>query len=219
MKRIFAMFAVLALVAGMAMAAPSMYGSNGLFRTISAQNAGPMNYGIGVNVYGWQFAADSSAAAPYKLTVRDIKILPSGYFSINDMLELSVGTGFWMPSANAKGGTMDTTINPSGLLNSRVGLKFSYKLSDNFVGGLYAGYDIATLADTFKSAGVDYKGGIDARLLGDLKLGDGCLNLNAGMYMEMDADSASGETYYPNMHIPFGLGFSYDMGMITPYAE
>jgi len=39
------------------------------------------------------------------------------------------------------------------------------------------------------------------------------------MYMNMDKDSASGKTYYPNMHIPFGLGFSYDMGMITPYAE
>ena len=48
MKRIFAMFAVLALMAGMAMAQPSMYGSYGLVRTIAPENAGAMTRDIEV---------------------------------------------------------------------------------------------------------------------------------------------------------------------------
>jgi len=232
MKRIFAVFAVLALMAGMAMAQPSMYGSSGLFRTISAKNAGPKNFGIGVYAYGWKFDKDSTTTHPYKSGSMDMAIVPSGYFSLNDMFELSFGTNFLMPSSYVEIGGTKTTSNPSGLGDTRVGLKFSYKLSDNFVGGLYAGYDIATLADTFRYHGpqenaVKYNGGIDARLLADMKVGDGALNLNAGMYYDMMkvpdgstlTDTTDSKSIYPNMKIPFGLGFSYDMGMITPYAE
>ena len=47
MKRFIAIIAVIALAAGLAAAAPTIYGSNGLFRVINARNAGKMNFGIG----------------------------------------------------------------------------------------------------------------------------------------------------------------------------
>lgn len=231
MKRLIAMVAVIALVAGMASAAPTMYGSNGLFRTISAKNAGPMNYGIGAYVYGYKWDNDSTATSP-KMGAMDMAIVPSGYFSINDMFELSFGMNYLMPSSYSEVGGTKTTYNPSGLGYTRVGLKGSFKAAESFVLGAYVGYDIGTLADTFRYHGpqenaVKYNGGIDARLLGDLKFGDGCLNINAGMYYDMTkipetatlTDTTDSKGIYPNMSIPFGLGFSYDMGMIMPYAE
>jgi len=230
MKRTLALLVSLALVAGLASAAPSLYGSNGLFRTISAKNAGPMNFGIGAYVYGWKWDNDSTAATPYKTGAMDLGIVPNGYFSINDMFEISLGTEYLMPSSYVEVRGKKTTVNPSGLGYTRLGLKFSYKMSDAFVGGIYAGYDIgATLADTFKERGSAYKynGGIDARLLADLKLGEaGCLNLNAGMYYDLDkvpdwktADTTDSKSIYPNMAIPFSIGFSYDLGMITPFVD
>ncbi|MRR09103.1 hypothetical protein EG831_03250 [bacterium] len=224
MKRLIALVAVIALAAGMASAAPTMYGSNGLFRTISAKNAGPMNFGIGAYGSVWRWTKDSSATMPADIAVMDINILPSGYFSINDMFELSLGTGFYMPSWKVN----DSTVyDASGLLDTRVGLKVSLKAAENITLGLYAGYDIPTLADTFLPAGsYSHNGGVDARLLAGFGFGAANLDLNAGMYYDMDkyyrmtslTDSAE-ESVYPNMSIPFSLGFSYDMGWVTPFVD
>ncbi len=253
MKRTLALLVSLALVAGLASAAPSLYGSNGLFRTISAKNAGPMNFGIGAYVYGWKWDNDSTAATPYKTGAMDLTIVPNGYFSINDMIELSLATNYLMPSRYDEAGGIKTTVNPSGLGYSRVGAKFSLKAGETTTLGAYLGYDIgatladtflkagetttlgaylgydigATLADTFKQGtGYKYNGGIDGRLLAGFNFGQANLDLNAGVYYDMDqipdyatADTTDSKGVYPNMSIPLGMGFSYDMGLITPYVE
>ncbi|MDO9069680.1 MAG: hypothetical protein Q7W05_14655, partial [Deltaproteobacteria bacterium] len=227
MKRIFAIVAMLAMLAGMATAAPTIWGSSGMFRTISAQNAGPMNFGIGAYLYGWKWDADSTATN-LKTGALDMAIRPSGYFSITDMFELSVGTNYLMPSSYVEVGGTKYTYNPSGLGNTRVGLKLSIPAGDKMWLGAYFGYDIATVSDTLKvyTPGHVYKGGIDARLLADRHFGQdgrGCITFNAGMYYKLDKQYASVTdstevNVYPNMSLPFGIGLSYDMGYLTPYV-
>ncbi|HTY08065.1 MAG TPA: hypothetical protein VMF29_02755, partial [Candidatus Edwardsbacteria bacterium] len=181
MKRLIALVAVIALAAGMATAAPSFYGSNGLFRTISAQNAGPMNFGIGVHgiVYGYM---NDSSATSWKTLYYNATIPIEGYFAINDMFELSVAPAYYMQHYKATILGHDYTSDLNGLTDTRAGLKFSYKLSDAFIGGVYAGYNIPTISDTLNPYAhvTDFKhnGALDARLLADYKFGDGCLNLN-----------------------------------------
>ncbi len=226
MKRLIALAAAIALAASMATAAPTIWGSSGLFRTINAQNAGPMNFGIGAYVYGWTWYGDSSATVP-KQGATDLGIVPSGYFSITDMIELSAGTNYLMPSRYVEYGGTKYTYNPSGLGDTRFGLKVSIPARENVWLAVYGGYDMATRADTFLPGnGYEHKGGIDVRLLGDWMFGSGgCLTLNAGMYYRMDKYykhtglDSSLVNIYPNMSIPFGVGFSYDLGMLTPYAE
>ena len=228
MKKICAMLAVLALMAGMAWAAPTIWGSSGLFRTISAQNAGPMNFGIGAYLYGWKWDNDSTATS-LKSGALDMAIRPSGYFSINDMFELSVGTDYLMPSSyyyDSAGNKI--TDNRSGLGNTRVGLKVSLPVGQKMWVAAYFGYDIATVAETLKvfTPGRVYNGGIDARLLADRHFGPegrGCMTFNAGMYYKLDKMHASASDttevdIYPNMSLPFGIGISYDMGYLTPYV-
>jgi len=220
MKRLIAMVAVIALVAGMAMAAPSIYGSNGLVRTISAKNAGPMNYGIGAYVYGWRWAKDSSATTP-EITSMNINIAPQGYFSINDMIELSLGTTYQMNSL--KVGSVSSDLN--GMMDTRAGLKFSFKAAENIALGIYGGYDIPTTSDTLlwgfgKDTTYKHNGAIDARALAGFGFGAANLDVNAGLYYNLDKYEIRDTNYvYPNMAIPFNVGFSYDLGMITPYAE
>ena len=228
MKRLTAIVAILALAAGMASATPTFWGSNGLIRTIRAQNAGPMNFGIGAYVYGWKWDDDSSATGP-KQGALDLAIRPSGYFSITDMFELSVGTNYLMPSRYVEYGGTKYTYDPSGLGNTRIGLKLSVPAGEKMWVAAYLGYDIATLADTFRATGYKYNGGIDARMLADRHFGtDGraCLSFNAGMYYSMDkkyrytslTDSTE-VNVYPNMLLPFGMGLSYNKGMLTPFVE
>ena len=227
MKRILAIATVLVLMAGMAWASPTIWGSSGMFRTISAQNAGPMNFGIGAYLYGWKWDDDSTATS-LKSGATDLAIRPSGYFSINDMFELSAGTNYLMPSSYVEAGGTKYTYNPSGLGNTRVGLKLSLPVGEKMWMGAYFGYDIATVDDTFKTApsGRVYNGGIDARMLVDRHFGaegKGCMTFNAGMYYKLDKQHASATDstevdVYPNMSLPFGIGISYDMGYLTPYV-
>jgi outer membrane protein OmpA-like peptidoglycan-associated protein len=221
------MLAVLVLMAGMATASPTIWGSSGMFRTISAQNAGPMNFGIGAYLYGWKWDNDSTATSP-KSGALDLAVRPSGYFSINDMLELSVGTNYLMPSSYVEIGGTKYTTNPSGLGNTRVGLKLSIPAGEKMWLAAYFGYDIATVSETLKiyTPGHIYNGGIDARLLADRHFGAegrGCMTFNAGMYYKLDKQYASATdstevNVYPNMSLPFGIGISYDMGYLTPYV-
>jgi outer membrane protein OmpA-like peptidoglycan-associated protein len=227
MKRLIALVALMALAAGMASASPTIWGSSGMFRTISAQNAGPMNFGIGAYLYAWKWDDDSTATS-LKNGAMDMAIRPSGYFSINDMFELSAGTNYLMPSSYVEIGGTKYTYNPSGLGNTRVGLKMSIPAGDKMWLAAYFGYDIATVADTFKiaPAGHVYNGGIDARMLADRHFGQdgrGCITFNAGMYYKLDKMHASATdstevNIYPNMSLPFGIGLSYDMGYLTPYV-
>ena len=215
MKRIFAMFAVLALMAGMAMAAPSMYGSNGLIRLISAQNSGPMSFGIGFHGVAWM--KDSTVTHPY--SDKNAEIYPEIYFAFNDMFELSVAPKYnyyrndpWTASAGGKNGLFDT----------RVGLKVSYKASDMMALGLYGGYDIPTQGMMDSLLEVDtpavHNGIVHAKLLTDLNFGAAKVNVNLGFGYKLDKTNDT-TSVYPNIGFPFGIGFSYKTQWVTPFLE
>ncbi|MBU1355498.1 MAG: hypothetical protein KJ620_02940, partial [Candidatus Edwardsbacteria bacterium] len=217
MKRIVSVFAVLMMVAGMATAAPSIYGSNGLLRTISADNNGPMTFGVGVHGIIWM--KDSTASDPSK--VNQYLIVPGLNFAINDMFELSVAPVYQMQKVTWGGVDVDN----NGLLDTRAALKFSYKASDAFCLGVYAGYDIPTISDTLNPMASDsvYKhtGAIYALLIPGFDFGAAKLDLNVGLAYNLDKYEVAGVNYvYPNMGIPFGLGFSYQANdMFMPFLE
>jgi len=217
MKRIVSVFAVLMMVAGMATAAPSIYGSNGLLRIVSADNNGPMTFGVGVHGIIWM--KDSTAAAPYK--VNQYTIVPGLNFAINDMFELSVAPVYQMNKYTF--GSADASYN--GLLDTRAALKFSYKVSDAFCLGVYAGYDIPTISDTLNPYAADtiykHNGALHALLIPGFNFGAAKLDLNVGLDYNMDKYEVGGTNMvYPNMSIPFGLGFSYKANdMFMPFVE
>ncbi|MBI5805883.1 OmpA family protein [candidate division TA06 bacterium] len=222
MKRIFAMFAVVALMAGMAMAQPSIYGSKGLIWTIDPGNAGPMNYGVGVN--GAVMMSDSTL---FTYKSMSITVLPGIYFSISDMFELSVAPAYQMTTTTVAG----TDYKNNGLLDTRVGVKYSQKFSDLFCLGVYAGYDVPTLADTFKfgatGSAYKYTGVVHGVLIPGFNFGAANLNLNVGVDYSLNkvpdgatVDTTDSKAVYPNMVIPYGLGFSYKVNdMFTPFVE
>jgi hypothetical protein len=80
MKRIVSVFAVLMMVAGLAMATPSMYGSTGLVRTIAPDNCGPMSFGIGFR--GFLSMGDYDT----NFSWMNIDMVPMGNLAFNDML-------------------------------------------------------------------------------------------------------------------------------------
>lgn len=212
MKRIVSVFAVLMMVAGMATAAPSIYGSNGLLRVLSADNNGPMTFGVGVHGIIWM--KDSTASSPTK--INDYNIVAGINFAINDMFEISVAPAYDMYKVG------ENSYN--GLLDTRAGLKFSYKASDAFCLGIYAGYDIPTISDTLNPYANDtvYKhtGIVRGMIIPGFDFGAAKLNVNLGVAYKLDKYEVGGVNYvYPNLGIPFGLGFSYNAGMVTPFLE
>lgn len=218
MKRIISVFAVLALMAGMAMAQPSMYGSKGLIWTIEPGNAGPMNYAFGIN--GAYIMHDSTDVFPGKYTY--MGIMPGGYFSINDMFEISLGTTYQMYSQTVAG--VDADLN--GLLDTRLGFKYSIKASDMIGLGAYLGYDIPTqgaIGDSLLKYNDPYKhtGMVHFLLLAGFDFGAADLNLNAGVDYNLDKNEVGGVDYvYPKLAIPLGLAFSYKAGdMFKPFVE
>jgi hypothetical protein len=213
MKRIVSVFAVLMMVAGMATAAPSLNGSNGLLRIVAADNNGPMTFGVGVHGIIWM--KDSTASSPYKVNM--YTIVPSLNFAFSDMFELSVAPVYNM--VNVKYGVVDTSDNY--LMDTRAALKFSYKASDMFCLGVYAGYDIPTTGEDYKPA-TDRMGAIHALVIPEFNFGAAKLGLNLGLDYNLDKDSVgtTTESVYPNMAVPFGLGFSYKANdMFMPFLE
>lgn len=222
MKRVFAVFVFLALMAGMAMAQPSMIGSKGLIWTVDPGNAGPMNYAIGVN---GAYMMHDSTVFPGKYTY--MGIMPGGYFSINDMFEISMAANYQMLKYTV--GTTDASYN--GLLDTRLGVKYSWKASDMFCLGVYAGYDIPTTSDTLKygatGSAYKYTGVVHALLIPGFDFGAAKLNLNVGLDYSLNkvpdlatADTTDSKADYPNMAIPMGLGFSYKVNdMFKPFVE
>jgi hypothetical protein len=223
MKRIISVFAVLALMAGMAMAQPSMSGSKGLIWTMDPDNAGPMNYGVGVN--GAIMMSDSTVFTNKSMS---ITVLPGIYFSISDMFELSVAPAYQMSTITVGG----TDYKYNGLSDTRVGVKYSQKFSDLFCLGVYAGYDVPTLADTLKfgatSSAYKYTGVVHGMLIPGFNFGAAKLNLNVGLDYSLNkvpdgstlTDTTDSKAIYPNMSIPYALGFSYKVNdMFTPFVE
>ena len=222
MKRIFAVFAVLALMAGMAMAAPSIYGSNGLIRIISAENAG--SYGIGF--HGVAVLKDSSAT--WLLKYKNVTVYPEAYYALNDKFELSLASvyNYYRPDpwSSAAG-------YANGLLDTRFGVKYSHKMSDLFCLGVYAGYDIPTMGMMDSLLEVKdpnkHMGTVHGMLIPGFNFGAAKLDVNVGIAYDLDkvadvatVDTTDNKSVYPNMSIPFGLGFSYKASdMFTPFLE
>jgi len=226
MKRIVSVFAVLMMVAGSAIAMPSMYGSYGLVRTIAPDNAGAMNYGIGFR----GFLAMNEVDSTYSWM--NIDVYPEGYFAFSDMFELSVAPGYRFTQSTIS----DSSTWRNGGLDTRIGLKASFKMSESFDLGAYLGYDYRS---SRKYSGYyawvneaweknpDYSptGAIHFTLIPGIKADKFKAHLNLGMAMNLDKydyilpDNSTINLIYPNIGIPFGLGMSYDAGMVTPFLE
>jgi len=225
MKRIVSVFAVLMMVAGSAIAMPSMYGSYGLVRTIAPDNAGAMNFGIGFR----GFLAMNEVDSTYSWM--NIDVYPEGYFAFSDMFELSVAPGYRFNQGTETIAGVDSSTWRNGGLDTRIGLKASFKMSESFDLGAYLGYDYrssrkysyyAWVNDAWeKDSNYTSTGAIHFTLIPGIKADKFKAHLNLGMAMNLDKyENAAGDNLiYPNIGIPFGLGMSYDAGMVTPFME
>lgn len=235
MKRIFSVFAVLALVAGMAMAAPSMYGSNGLIRTISPTNCGPMSWSVGAR--GFMSMGEYDSLHPWMR----IDAVPTVNFSFSDMLELSVAptyTFFQEKEPKVGSTTADSSTWTNGSQDTRFGLKATFIRGEGFNLGTYLGYDfrwskkfsngyIWDGSAYVKKASYSPMGTVHFVAIPGFDMGASKLNLNVGVDYNLDkvndpatVDTTDNIAIYPNMAIPFGLGFSYKASdMITPFVE
>ncbi len=111
-------------------------------------------------------------------------------------------------------------------MDTRVALKASFKTSDMMCLGIYAGYDIPTTAEDYKPAS-DRMGTIHGLVIPSFDFGAAKLHLNVGVDYNLDKDSiftgpdsGTAIAIYPNMAVPFGLGFSYKANdMFMPFIE
>lgn len=225
MKRIVSVFAVLMMVAGSAIAMPSMYGSYGLVRTIAPDNAGAMNFGIGFR--GFMSMAEEDSTFGWM----NIDVYPEGYFAFSDMFELSVAPGYRFYQGTETIAGVDSSSWHNGGLDTRIGLKASFKMSESFDLGVYAAYDYrssrkysyyAWVNDAWeKNPFYTPTGAIHFTLIPGIKADKFKAHLNAGIAMNLDKyDVGDGvNRIYPNFGIPFGLGMSYDAGMVIPFVE
>ena len=224
MKRMVSVFAALMLVAGMASAAPSLYGSTGQIMTISPTNCGPMSWGIGAHGMFSMKEIDST------YSWMNIDAIPEGYFAFNDMLELSVAPGYRFFQNKATIAGTDTSWWRNGGLDTRIGLKATFLRGEGFNFGTYLGYDYRS-ARKWNYAGAypwvtdayekveEYSptGAISFLLIPGIKSGNGTAYLNIGANynldkMEFDVAGTTVDYIYPKMDVPFGLGVGYDLG-------
>lgn len=226
MKRIFAVFAVLALMAGMAMAAPSMYGSNGLIRTISPTNCGPMSWSIGAR--GFMSMGDYDTTMSWM----NIDAVPTVNFSFSDMLELSVAPTYTFNQWKMT--TPDTSAWNNGSQDTRFGLKATFIRGEGFNLGTYLGYDFRWSkkfsgyygwdgSAYVKDSAYSPMGTIHFVAIPGFDMGASKLNINVGLDYNLDKYEVGTpvvDYVYPKMAIPFGLGFSYKASdMMTPFVE
>ena len=226
MKRIFSVFAVLALVAGMAMAAPSMYGSNGLIRTISPTNCGPMSWSVGAR--GYMSMGDYDTTTSWM----NIDAIPTVNFSFSDMLELSVAPTYTFNQWSMT--TPDTSAWNNGSRDTRFGLKATFIRGEGFNMGTYLGYDFRwdkkfsgyygwDGSAYVKDSAYSPMGTIHFLVIPGFDMGASKLNLNVGLDYNLDKYEVGTpvvDYVYPKMAIPFGLGFSYKASdLLTPFVE
>ncbi|HBZ87114.1 MAG: hypothetical protein A2509_08815 [Candidatus Edwardsbacteria bacterium RIFOXYD12_FULL_50_11] len=224
MKRIVSVFAVLMMVAGLAMATPSMYGSTGLVRTIAPDNCGPMSFGIGFR--GFLSMGDYDT----NFSWMNIDMVPMGNLAFNDMLELSIAPTYTFNQWSMT--TPDTSAWRSGSKDTRIGLKATFLRGEGFNMGAYLGYDYrwnkkfsgyyAWVDEAWeKDSNYTPTGAIHFTLIPGYNAGNFKAHLNLGMAMNLDKyDFGDGvNRIYPNIGIPFGLGLSYNAGMVTPFLE
>ncbi len=226
MKRVFVMFAGLALLAGLAGATPSMYGSNGLIRTISPTNCGPMSWSIGAR--GFMSMGDIDT----NMSWMNIDAIPTVNFSFSDMLELSVAPTYTFNQWSMT--TPDTSGWNNGSQDTRFGLKATFIRGEGFNFGTYLGYDFRWSkkfnTDYYswdgsafvKDSAYSPMGTIHFVAIPGFDMGAVKLNINIGLDYNLDKYEVGTpvvDDVYPKMAIPFGLGFSYDAGTIMPFME
>ncbi len=227
MKRTLALLVSLALVAGLASAAPSLYGSNGLIMTIKPDNCGPMSFGIGAHGLLSMKSEDYSGSSS---SWRNIDIVPEGYFAINDMFEISVAPGYRMfHTAYTPTGGTEVTDDVNGVTDTRIGFKGSFLRGEGFNLGAYLGYTyrsgrvwnkyINYINDSWETAdGYSATGDVTFLLIPGIKAGKGCAHLNIGANYDLDKYEPAGSTVdgiYPKLDVPFGIGVGYDLGMVN----
>jgi outer membrane protein OmpA-like peptidoglycan-associated protein len=221
MKKTLALLVSLAFVAGLASAAPSLYGSNGLIMTISPDNAGPMNFGIGVHGL---LSMKSEDFTGYSTSWRNIDVVPEGYFSINEMLEFSVASGYRLFNYTYTPTTgTEVSTDKNGALDTRIGFKGSFIRGEGFNLGAYLGYtyrsgkkynpfyswvDDAWKKDSLYSA----TGAITFLAIPGFKADKFRTHLNIGV--DYNLDKYNDKSINPSMVVPFGVGFCYDVGMV-----
>lgn len=221
MKKTLGLLVSLALLAGLASAAPSMYGSNGLIMTIKPTNCGPMSFGIGVHGL---LAMDSETYGTTEYSWRNIDVVPEGYFAINDMLEISVAPGYRMfhTAITPSGGT-EVTDDVSGVTDTRIGLKGSFLRGEGFNLGAYLGYTyrsgkvwnpyINWVNDAWETDSLySATGAITFLAIPGYKGEKFGAHLNIGV--DYNLDKYNDEAFNGNMVVPFGLGLYYDAGMV-----
>jgi len=233
MKRIFlGMVLAVALLGfiGSAFASPAMNGSMGLFRVLDANNAGSGCFSLGL--YG-TYATKSKTIGTVKSDYTDIWLYPGVSFAPMKFLEVSASVPYVF---SQKVKVADTTrVDRSGLQNSEVGLKFSYKFSPMFAAGLRAVVIIPTLADTFrprKTASTFWTKNqpeFGGQALFSFNLMDKAkIHLNAGaMYNMQEIDTtglASTSQKFAKLNtklsVPYGLGLEYNgLPWVTPSVE
>jgi len=229
MKRTVSLFAVLALMVGLAHAAPSIYGSNGLIRIISPTNCGPMSWSIGAR--GFMSMGDIDTTQSWMA----IDVIPTVNFSFSDMMELSVAPTYsfnqWSMSS-----PVDTSSWTNGSRDTRFGLKATFIRGEGFNLGTYLGYDFRwskkfNIPNYYTWDGSSYvkdsayspMGTIHFVAIPGFDMGGAKLNLNVGLDYDLDKYEVGTpvvDYVYPKMAIPFGLGFSYKASdMLTPFVE
>lgn len=231
MKRIATLAAALLFMAGLAGAVPSMYGSNGLIMTIKPTNCGPMSYGLGAHGF---LAMDSETYGTTDVSWRQINMVGEGYFSINDMLEFSLAPGYRMDHlAVTPSGGAEVTTDTKGVTDTRIGLKATFLYGEGFNLGAYLGYDYrsgrvwnpyvnwdSAAGDWVTTDGYSAAGNINFLLIPGFKSDKFEGHLNIGANYNLDKFEVGGTDYlYPKLDVPFGIGLSYDAGVITPMLE
>jgi outer membrane protein OmpA-like peptidoglycan-associated protein len=213
------------MATSMALAAPSMYGSNGLVRTIAPDNCGPMSFGIGFR--GFLSMGDTDTNNSWM----NIDVIPMGNIAFSDMIELSVAPTYTFNQWSQT--TPDTSGWNSGSKDTRIGLKATFLQGEGFNLGAYLGYDYrwskkfnkgyyTWVNDAWeKDSNYTPSGTIHFTLIPGYTAGNFKGHLNLGMAMNMDKyENTTGDNLiYPNIGIPFGMGLSYKAGIVTPFVE
>jgi len=207
-----------AFLVSVAVAAPSLNGSKGLLRVLSADN--DTKGALSVGVHGSYWSLDSTATNP---KTSDIYFFPSLGYAIIDQVEVSTALGYRMLKYTYGG----TDYYYNGLTDTEAGLKLSYSPIPLFTGGLYAFGLIPTQDDTFATRdenAVDFGG--KALFTFDFgKLEESVvplrLHLNAGYLMVTDKDSVGTklETTNQDEQILYGFGLEYKTPYVTPFVE
>jgi hypothetical protein len=196
--------------------APSLIGSTGLFRVISADNGG----------FG-------RTAAGYHIEYGQMDSLNRGYngwmalsYTAYDFLEASLGLPhrYWMTRVGNK--WMEGP--PDGTGDMTFGVKGSYPLAENAKGGLFAFYNIPTLgalgdANLKPPEWWKHYGALGAKAIVSYTYkpfqGHVNLGLSGSLDKKVEVPGEKAKGIYPYLTIPFGIAVQCSIQNYTPFLE